>query len=101
MTLTEKELAIISKAELAVKRMKIQRAFLLLVMLAALVGTLFGIFAAEDFAYLAIFAVLFGMGLPNMGRPSYNQLVGLLIRVRAATPDAQQDPLIKVLTQKP
>ena len=101
MELTNKELALIARARLAVARARVTRIVLLCLMVAGLSAMVYGAISPDYFAYFAFSIVIFALLLPQFGGPAYADLVVLLTRIQASTGPRAIDPLVRMLAEQP
>ncbi|MDC1306746.1 hypothetical protein N8Z40_01980 [Pseudomonadales bacterium] len=99
MQLTDKEMALVSRAEGTLRRAKISRIILLVAMLTGFAAMLVGAVKPDIFAYCSFAVVLYAILLPQFGGPPDSEVVALLTRIRSETDVQKVDPLIDVLTR--
>lgn len=103
MKLTQEEHNIILNAEKSIKKAKVTQILLFLLLIILFTAMIAGILATDIYAYLSIAIVYFAAFSPNIGGPSYDDVVKLLIKISSdaeiETPQ-KTDPLIEALLKK-
>lgn len=77
---------------------------MLALMLIALASMLAGMVEPDTFAYFSVVLCLYAILFPQLGGPRYDELVALLVRMRAETVSVEmprvEDALIDVLSRQ-
>lgn len=100
MKLTLKEVSIINRAEKSILLIRTKTLCLLGAMVIGFVAFYFGGLRAEHFAVLCFLCVIVALLLPSSGGPRYEELVGILTRVRDNVEVEKPDPIIDALSKK-
>ena len=99
--LTDRELALVSRAQKTIARVKLSRIVMLVILGAGFAAMIYDFLSPDNFAYFTVAMVVYAMLLPQLGGPRYEELVELLIKVRSKAEEKEVDPVIDVLARKP
>lgn len=100
MVLTDKDIDLIYRAERAHSQSKPITGILIALLLTSIVLFYLALISSEMLAGVCLVLALLSIFLPRLRGPDYEELVALLIRVRADGVSPSKDPLIDALTRK-
>lgn len=99
MVLTDKNIDLINRAERAHSQSKAVTVILIALVLTSIVLFYLALISSEQLAGICLVLTLLSIFLPRLRGPDYEELVALLIRVRADGVSLPKDPVIDALTR--